>query len=301
MAYRADSERRHDLVEGERQVVDVEGVHVNERPRDQLGRGRRACDYFRWLSHILSDVDQNRPERPAQVRGARSQPAKVSQATYWRRRITVFGAAAGLLTALSWAVNGMLSATSTAGQTPPAGSAGAAGPTPAHVSSDPSVKASSPSPSPSSAPRKHRARHAHAPASALACARGDVTLRVSSPQYFYQQGKIPTFTVHAVSEESSPCRFNMSAKFVSVVITSGDRRIWSSADCASGADSSMVVVARGKPAALSVSWDRRTSSPGCSGSGQLVRPGEYQVDAVAGRLHSRTMNFVLGAKGVSGP
>jgi len=62
----------------------------------------------------------------------------------------------------------------------------------------------------------------------------------------------------------------------------------------------MTTIASGKPAALRVSWNRRTSSPGCD-SGQLVRPGEYQVSVVAGRLHSRTVNFVLGAKGVSGP
>ena len=92
----------------------------------------------------------------------------------------------------------------------------------------------------------------------------------------------------------------MSLRFVSVVITSGDRRIWSSADCASGASSNMTVIASDRPAALAVSWNRRTSSPGCD-SGQLVRPGEYQVSVVAGRLHSRTVNFVLGAKGVSGP
>jgi hypothetical protein len=128
-----------------------------------------------------------------------------------------------------------------------------------------------------------------------------VALSVSSPQYFYQPGKTPLFTVHAVSRESRPCRFNMSSKVVSVVIASGDRRLWSSADCASGASSDMVVITSDKPAALRVSWDRRTSSPGCSVRGHLVRPGEYQVSAVAGGLHSPTMNFVLGAKGVSGP
>jgi len=128
-----------------------------------------------------------------------------------------------------------------------------------------------------------------------------VALSVSSPQYFYQPGKTPDFTAHVVSQASLPCRFNMSPKFVSVVISSGGRRIWSSADCASGAGSSMTVVANGKPAALRVSWDRRTSSSGCGGGGQLARPGEYQVSAVAGRLHSPTVNFVLGAKGVSGP
>jgi hypothetical protein len=63
----------------------------------------------------------------------------------------------------------------------------------------------------------------------------------------------------------------------------------------------MTVVASGKPAALPVSWDRRTSAPGCDSGGRLVRAGEYQVSAVAGHLHSRTVNFVLGAQGVSGP
>jgi hypothetical protein len=271
-------------------------------PNLNLDTGRRACGYFRWLLHILTNVDQNRRERPAQVRGARSHPAMVSQATYWRRRITVLGAAVALLTGLSWAVNGMLTASSTAGQASPADSTGAAGPTPAQSSQDPAVKAPSPSPRSSSVPPKRRAaRRAHAPAATLPCTRGSAALSVSSPQYFFQPGKTPIFTVRAVSRESRPCRLNMSPKFVSVVISAGDRRIWSSADCASGAGSNLVVITSGKPAALRVSWDRRTSSSGCSGSGPLVRPGEYQVGAVAGRLHSRTVNFVLGAKGVSGP
>ena len=247
-------------------------------------------------------MDQNRRDRPGQVRGARSHPARVSQATYWRRRVTVLGAAAVLLTTLSWAVNGMLSASSTAGQTSPPAGTGATGSSGAHVTKDPAGRAPSPSPSPHAVRPKHRAaRQGHAPATTLTCARGGVALSVSSPQYFYQPGKAPRFTVHAVSANGRTCRFNMSTKFVSVVISSHGRRIWSSADCASGADSNLVVVASGRPAALSLSWDRRTSAPGCSSSGQLVRPGEYQVSAVAGRLHSRSVNFVLGAKGVSGP
>jgi hypothetical protein len=128
-----------------------------------------------------------------------------------------------------------------------------------------------------------------------------MTLSVSSPQYFYQPGTTPRFTAHAVSQENQPCRFDMGPKFVAVVITASGRRIWSSADCVSGAGSNMVVMADGKQAVLRASWDRRTSSPGCSGTGRLVRPGEYQVSVVAGRLHSRTVNFVLGAKGASGP
>ena len=272
-------------------------------PNLNLDASRRACGYFRWLLHILTTVDQNRRERPAQVPGARSHPGKVSQATYWRRRITVLGAAVALLTGLSWAVNGMLTASSTAGQASPADSTGATGPTPAQSSKDPAVKAPSPSPRSSTVPAKHRAaRRAHAPrghAGLYPWPRG--AQRFGPAVLFSARQDAHLHRARCFPGEARPCRLNMSPEFVSVVIAAGDRRIWSSADCASGAGSNMVVIASGKPAALRVSWDRRTSSPGCGGSGQLARPGEYQVRAVAGRLHSRSVNFVLGAQGVSGP
>ena len=100
---------------------------------------------------------------------------------------------------------------------------------------------------------------------------------------------------------SQPCRFNMGTKFVSVVISAGSRRLWSSADCPSGAGSHVTVLTGNRPASLHVSWDRRTSSPRCGGTTHLVRPGEYQAEAVAGHVRSGTVNVVLGAKGASGP
>jgi hypothetical protein len=128
-----------------------------------------------------------------------------------------------------------------------------------------------------------------------------VTLRLSSPQNWWQPGTTPRFTVRAVSEQARPCRFNMGTGFVSVVVTGAGRRIWSSVDCVSGGGSNMIVLTRGVPAVLRLTWDRRTSSPGCSGARQLVPAGEYQVAAAAGHLRSAIQNFVLGAKGVSGP
>jgi len=128
-----------------------------------------------------------------------------------------------------------------------------------------------------------------------------VRLTISSPQGWYQSGVTPRFTVHAVSTTSQPCRFNIGTKFVSVVISARSRRLWSSADCPSGAGSHVTVLTGSRPASLRVSWDRRTSSPRCGGTTHLVRPGEYQAEAVAGHVHSDPVNVVLGAKGVSGP
>lgn len=93
----------------------------------------------------------------------------------------------------------------------------------------------------------------------------------------------------------------MGAKSLAVIVKSGHRQVWSSADCASGNRPGAVVLAGHKPAVLRVSWDRRTSAPGCRGATHLVRPGEYKVTAVAGHLRSKPINVVLGAKGAPQP
>jgi len=215
--------------------------------------------------------------------------------------VVVLGVGAGILTSLSWAVNGLLATGSTAHHPAAAGHTTAARHAPSLHNKAKASPAASPSASPSHAPARHRAsrRSPQVSGNALACTPGGVTLTVSSPQYWYQSGKTPQFTVHAVATESHPCRFDMSPRLVSVVIdTPAGRRIWSSADCASGSGSDPVVLANGTNATLRVSWNRRT---GCRHSGNLVLPGEYQVSAAAGADHSKSVNIVLGAKGVSGP
>ena len=213
----------------------------------------------------------------------------------------VMGIGVGLITVLSWAVNGMLTASSTAGQTAPPSGMGAATSSPAQVTKDRDHPTPSPSPHPDPAPSRHRSpARLSASGRSTRCAPRRVTLSLSSPQYWYQQGSLPRFTVSAVSSQRS-CRFNMGTASVAVVVTDGSQRIWSSADCATGARSHETVLTRSAPAVLNVSWNRRTSAPGCGGTGHLVRPGEYQATAVAGHLHSGTVNVVLGAKGASGP
>ncbi len=230
---------------------------------------------------------------------------KVSAATYWRRRVVVLGVGAGVLTTLSWAVNGLLATGSTTGHAA-AGHTTAERHAPAshhgHRAAPASSSAPSPTPAASHAPARHRhrdSRPAHASGSTPACAPGDVTLTVSSPQYWYQVGKAPQFTVRAAATGSQPCRFDMGARAVAVVIdSSGGRLVWNSADCAAGAASDPVVLASGSHGTLRVSWDRGT---GCGDAGTPVRSGEYRVSAAAGADHSESVNIVLGAKGVTGP
>jgi hypothetical protein len=212
----------------------------------------------------------------------------------------------GLLSAVGWMVNGVLTASSSAGQANPPS---AAGPVRAHTHKHRAAPAPSPSPRPSPAPTRrapaqrdparHRNTSGAASGTAAACAPGTVTLLLSSPQYWYQAGKTPRFIVRAVTTGSQPCRFNMGTRFVAVVVAA-DKPIWSSADCPQGRPSHPFVLTASSPAVLRVSWNEKTSSPGC-GTEQAARPGEYQATAVDGRLRSKAVNIVLGARGASGP
>jgi hypothetical protein len=248
-------------------------------------------------------MDQNPPGRAGHPPDPRPRPPKVSAATYWRRRVLVMGIGVGLVTTLSWAVNGMLAARSTAGQDVPPSGMGTASSAPAQVGKGQAGPASpSPSPRPDPAPSGHRSTTpSRASGRSPRCKPAGVTLSLSSPQYWYQAGKTPRFTVRARSSQGESCRFNMGTRFVAVVITRGRQRIWSSADCATGTRSHQTVLTGSAPAVLRLSWDRRTSSPGCGGAGHVVRPGEYQVTAIAGRVHGSTTNIVLGAKGATQP
>jgi len=217
--------------------------------------------------------------------------------------VTVLAIGIGLLAAVSWAANGLLAARSTAVQATGQAVTTSAGSAPAHARADRASTPPSSSPRSSPAPSPHHSAGGPAAARpARACAPGAVTLRLSTQQQnFYQAGATPRFTVSAISERARPCRFNMGTKFVAVVVASGSRRLWSSADCVSGGGSNMIVLTRGVPAVLHLSWDRRTSSLGCGGVRQVVPAGEYQVAAIAGPIRSATQNIVLGVKGVNGP
>ena len=242
----------------------------------------------------MSQVPRARPGPP---RGTGARPSRPTRATYWRRRVVVLTVGLGLLTAHGWGVNALFTHRPTA-QAALTGNTAATGSAHAHRHSKRHHPAASPSPV--------RSRHARAaPPSAagrvLACTPGGVTLSVSSPQWWYQAGAAPEFTVRARAN-GQPCRFKVSSATVSVVVTAAGHHIWSSADCASGSESSTVVLtASRRTVVLRVSWDRKTSAPGCAGTSRLARPGEYQVTAVAGHLHSGVAHLVLAAQGASGP
>jgi hypothetical protein len=121
-----------------------------------------------------------------------------------------------------------------------------------------------------------------------------VVLSLFASQASYRRGQLPVFDIQVVSTSSTPCVFNVGRKFLALVITSGDGRVWSSADCVTGRGSQLASLVRGVPKVLPIAWHRVTSTPDCSGVPRRVPRGSYHATAFEGDLYSQQKSVRIG-------
>jgi hypothetical protein len=244
------------------------------------------------------------------VRGAvRTEPAgqaesparrqRFPQAVYWRRRLVALLAAMAVLSLITWAFFGALGLS--AGSDPAAGTpAGTSHHGSAPGGSGPGgtgqgLASSSNTQSPSADPQGARPAAAGSGARLRACARGDVVLSLLASQAAYASPTFPQFSIDVVGTARPTCAFNVGARHVALVIRSGSVRVWSSADCPQGSGSLVLGLQRGVPTTLSITWNRQTSSPSCSGPYSAMPAGTYSATVTDGGLASNTVTFRLGA------
>jgi hypothetical protein len=268
--------------------------------------------------------------------GSADQPKSAGQVNiYWRRRVIALVAGLGMLTLVTWTVNGALgggsprritdlsqttghhSAPAAPGSAPatprPAASSAAAssaGASSAGASATPSPTGK-PTPTPSSSATQHAtAKHRPHPAgrrgqrvgAAGACSGANLVLSLSSARYSYPRHARPQFDVSVVSTARGRCTANLGAAHLHVQIRAGGKtRVWDSADCVRSAAPRATTLARGVPAVVQFTWNRTTSAPGCRLPHRAVRAGTYTATAYSGNLSSRAMIFVLKGRGIAVP
>jgi hypothetical protein len=128
-----------------------------------------------------------------------------------------------------------------------------------------------------------------------------VLLTLRSARHRYGPGEQVTFVVGAVSTTSRPCRLDLGSRFTSVVVASGGTPLWDSSSCLRGTGSWVVMLRRGAPAFLRVTWDRRTPLSGCPGQGAAAGAGTYTAAAFNGQLRSRATTFILTGRSPARP
>lgn len=235
---------------------------------------------------------------------------------YWRRRLAVLCVGLAVLAAVAWAAAAAIAARAGTGHGAAGGAAGlhagtaggsggpgsgqarhpgepaaskgtgeASGARARPAATDqPTVAGRSPSPSPS-------ARRGVLPPY---CSRQDIVLSVFAGQASFGPGEVPSFSVTVVSTAPGACSFNLGPGYLALVIREGPVTIWNSADCVRGTGALLSALKRGVPTVLTMTWNRRTSSPGCGGPATRVPAGVYVAYAKQGGLTSPPVTFRLG-------
>jgi hypothetical protein len=230
---------------------------------------------------------------------------------FWRRRVIALAAGIAILGLLAWAVSGVVGGGNAARQGAGAGQASksAAPAAPSGTpSSAPASAQATPSPSPSPTPTHKTVPHKTVPHKTVTtahtgsgCPAADVVISLSAAEYSYSARMLPEFEVAIVSTAARPCTFDVGTKSLQLVIKSGPARVWGSADCTADPGSHSTALARGVPTLLHISWDRKTSVPGCRLAPTVAGPGTYTATANSGQLTSNTLIFVLRGAGLAVP
>ncbi|NUW43731.1 hypothetical protein [Nonomuraea rhodomycinica] len=206
---------------------------------------------------------------------------------YWRRRMSVLIAVLVVVAVVAWACSSgsdgpqrSSSAESSASESPSADpllaglrtlALGTATPTP------------QPSPSAADTPAVADARPGRP---GQPCTEDDLVLSLQGKQDVYTGGAWPNFLITLVNTGPVMCRADVGPRALEVRITSGEDRIWSTADCVSGPAAEQRELERGIPYVRTLDWDRRRSSADCRTTPPSALPGTYVAVARMGKLKS---------------
>lgn len=106
----------------------------------------------------------------------------------------------------------------------------------------------------------------------------EVTATTDSSTYRVgQQDPILTLTITNVGDV--PCFRDIGPKANELEITSGGYHVWSSDDCSTSDESNRTLMAPGKQAVSTLTWNSRLSQKGCpdEGKGRKAKAGRYEV------------------------
>jgi hypothetical protein len=198
-------------------------------------------------------------------RGRGSSVRRPSPAVYRRRRLVALALAVLVVAAIVAAGSWVASLVGAGQEEAPAEAAPAAVP-------------SSPAPS---------------PAGTAGCKDSDVVVRAETDAPAYGSGENPTLILEVANKGKSPCEVNVGTDAMEFLVTSGDDRIFSSADCQVDAEALMMTLEPGKSEQARFTWERNRTAPGCTSVEAKPQPGTYVLTTKLDKKSSKKTVFEL--------
>ena len=125
------------------------------------------------------------------------------------------------------------------------------------------------------------------------CTPTEIQISLTADAPDYRVGRTASFQIGIVHTGTLPCTLDAGNVGRELVITSGEDRIFSSADCDT-AGSVPLLLAPGDEYPGSVTWSTSRSAPGCPAGLPVLGAGSYQAVVTAGTVTSPPVAFTVG-------
>ena len=133
----------------------------------------------------------------------------------------------------------------------------------------------------------------HSPAAVTLCPDSVIRVSASTDSASYAVGVRPRLTVSVTNTGKVACKRDIGRAAMSLVVSLGSTRVWSSDDCSPGGQPAVNVLAPGQVFSSTVQWTRSSSKPGCPSGQPAAAAGSYTVVARNLTLRSAATPFVL--------
>lgn len=216
---------------------------------------------------------------------------------YRRRRITVLVILIALIALAWWGVSTLIGGGAEAA--PPQDPAGTTSPAPttspdAEADADAAAQDGTQAQSASDTGSSPEPTDTEEPAATITdCSADAITVAVGTEPSIAPDRV--TFDASVTNNGPAPCLFAGDGEDTSLQITSGDVRVWSSADCSGTAAvvGKRWVLESGKAESFQVSWPRSWSFEGCTEATGVPQPGAYWAALKVGGVDADRVQFVM--------
>ena len=135
--------------------------------------------------------------------------------------------------------------------------------------------------------------HSASPAAVTLCPDSVIRVEAETDAASYAPGVDPKLTVAVTNTGKVACKRDIGRAAMSLVVSLGSTRIWSSDDCSPGGEPAVDVLKAGQTFSSTVVWNRTSSKPGCPSGQPAAAAGSYDLVAKNLTLTSPHAPFVL--------
>lgn len=125
------------------------------------------------------------------------------------------------------------------------------------------------------------------------CVARDVAVVATADSRTHKVGDTAQIGMTITNTSDETCTMDVGSAALTILVTSGSDKVWSSDDCEVDSRSNVVDLEAGQEMESAVPWKTERSGANCESGLSAIRPGTYQVVAKAGDIISDPLTMTI--------